>query len=145
MPLKIRRATPKEIPELSKLYFEEFSAIDKEWTLGSAKSRVKQALRISPKWSFIIELDGAAIGLVFAQDFNYAPGKCLLLTEVCVRSGYQNRGYGHKALAILIKKAKKLGYKYIYLTAVRTKTALSLYRKSGFMPVKDFMELERKL
>ncbi|MCU0850651.1 MAG: GNAT family N-acetyltransferase [Candidatus Thermoplasmatota archaeon] len=63
---------------------------------------------------------------------------------VCIRNGYEHRGYGQLILDQTIQKAKQLGYQEVILTIDKENIrALNLYQKNGFEVIKSNLKTSK--
>jgi GNAT superfamily N-acetyltransferase len=79
--------------------------------------------------------------VVFGHLYKLEKGSCRL----GIIAGVIGKGYGTKMMKVLIKHAKELGNKKIYLSTYQDNyPALALYKKFGFKIIKEYSDRPRK-
>ncbi len=83
----------------------------------------------------IEELDDALVGGVMLAPID---NETIRMLQVAVDSKYQGEGVGKKLVDYAIKRAKKTGYKQMYMNAMLS--VVDYYEKMGFEKVGDVFE-----
>lgn len=86
---------------------------------------------------FIITLNGKAIGHISLAKRR----SCRYETQIVIgEKKYWGKGYGSRAIKLLVRKAKRLGISKIYLEVRPTNTrAIHAYERCGFQKVKTVL------
>ena len=115
--------------------------LDEEWLTSTAFSIVQAAYE--PEWDCrLIYDDDAIVGFVF---YGLWPEKnAPLLCRYTIDISHQGKGYGQKALPIVIREmSEQYESGCIYLTLEEANTrAVHIYRKFGFVPTGETDEGE---
>lgn len=144
MKLVIRPARKRDTNKFSKIYYSEFSKLDKDWSQATSRARIRQAITIHPSLCFALLFDDKIVGFVLAERLDFAKGKHIYLADLAVSSKYQRRGFGEEALKFLFRVARARHYRSIYLNAIRKGRVLNLYKKLGFKQTK-YVHMEKTL
>lgn len=125
----------KELIKLTSGDFQKFSAkeVAKYFTA---------ILKNKKDHHFIITLDDAVIGHLALSKRNNGWHE----TQIVIGyKKYWNKGYGTKAIKLLLAKAKKLKIKNIYLVVRPSNTrAIKAYEKCGFVKTAELIDLKDK-
>lgn len=115
--------------------------LDEEWVTSTAFSIVQSVYE--PEWeSRLIYDDDTIIGFVFYG--LWAEKNAPLMCRYTIDISQQGKGYGQKALPIIIHEIQKqYQCEHIYLTLEESNTrAVHIYRKFGFVPSGEMDEGE---
>lgn len=78
---------------------------------------------------FVLTLDNKIIGYSMLRLLGHSTPSLGL----CIRNGYEKRGYGKRMTERTLQQAKNLGYKEVILNVHKDNTqAITLYRNAGF-------------
>lgn len=87
---------------------------------------------------FLVVLGDQIIGTTGLHHYTWGPKENVWGGWLAIHPDYQGKGYGFCTTTLMIKEAKKLGYKRYYLETSdhpKLKKAVSLYKKLGFQKV----------
>ncbi len=81
-----------------------------------------------------LEVDGHLAGYaILAFGFSFEYGKDALIDELFLKKDFRSKGFGAKALELIISQAEHLGIETLHLEVEKhNKTASHLYSKYGF-------------
>ena len=141
--LKIRRADERDLSVLLMLA-EEFMP-ELEATREKRMEILRKALR-NPDYELVVaELDDETAGFIdqwIIHDFAHG-AKLSYIQNLYITSKHRRKGIGSKLLEEIIRSAEKKGVLEIHIvTEFENETAISLYRKHGF--VEESLQLERE-
>ena len=90
-----------------------------------------------PDFALVAEENGKLIGhIMLTKTFiktEYEKTECLLLSPVCTKLEYRNKGVGAKLITEALNRARAAGYKAVFLVGDP-----NYYGRFGFMKVKNF-------
>jgi ribosomal protein S18 acetylase RimI-like enzyme len=141
--LRVRRADETEIPVLLMLAEEFMSEV--EATREKRMEILRKALR-NPDYELVVaELDGETVGFIdqwIIHDFAHG-AKLSYIQNLYITAKHRSKGIGNRLLKEIIRSAEKKGVLEIHIvTEFENETAISLYRKHGF--VEESLQLERE-
>jgi len=96
--------------------------------------------------AYVVAEDGEDCGcgaICFGEELpspDNTTGKCAYLMNIYVREPFRNKGIAHALVRHLVKEAMERECGKIYLES--TEEGKSLYRTSGFRPMRDMMKYE---
>ena len=92
---------------------------------------IAQAYFSKAAWFRAIYADSTPVGFVMLAE--YPNRGYYYIWRFMIDAGYQGKGYGRKALELVIKRTKRLKAKALYLSVVRAKgSAEDFYKSFGF-------------
>lgn len=93
------------------------------------KKTLEQICSSTKDHYFVLMIKKKIIGYSMLRLFGYN----IPSFGICIRNGYENKGYGQLMTEKMIQKALQLGYKEVILTIHKENVrALNLYIKTGF-------------
>jgi putative acetyltransferase len=137
----IRLIEEKDNPSMEKIIREvmsEFNADPKTTIIGDPMIKKMFSHYQDPRSVyFVLEKDGELLGGCGIASLPGDHNDICELQRMFIRKEIRKNGFGKKLLAKSIDSAKNFGYKKMYLETLDEMTsAISLYKKSGFKPLK---------
>jgi ribosomal protein S18 acetylase RimI-like enzyme len=143
--MKIIKASKKDIKEIGKLMFEEFSKppFNEKVKFDSVLKSLKFYFKIGE--IFIAKEKNQIMGVLVFKIEQYWEGKVIIIEDLAVKEEFKGRGVGKNLIEKLEKYSKENNIKRILLsTHIRT-PALSFYKKIGFKITKDRISMSKEL
>ncbi|SNZ00501.1 GNAT family N-acetyltransferase [Flagellimonas pacifica] len=134
-----------QIVPCTKKYFESFRVLNEEWIIKYFKIEEMDRISLNNPKEYILDkggyiaialLNDKAVGVCALMKSNYK-GYDFELAKMGVSPAAQGMGIGKLLGLHIIKKAKTLGAKRLYLESNRVLgPAINLYKKLGFKEIK---------
>lgn len=142
--MKIRKATKKDLGQISKVVKTEFDRIFKEkWSDSTSIQFVKYFYKIGI--IYIAEDKQKILGFIIGRLEPIGEGMAMVVEGLAVDSKYQKKGIG----SLLVKKLEEYAKsKKVYLTYLTTRKgipAVKFYEKMKFKKSKDVVILGKRL
>jgi ribosomal protein S18 acetylase RimI-like enzyme len=132
MGLNIRLAGKKDLSICAKILLDEFRKQGEEWTIESAKERLKELMERTPELCFCLEVNGKIVGFVFAETYKFIKGNYLWISEFAIEGKNQGKGYGLETLRFMERLAREREFNVLTLVANTHEKAFKIYKKFGF-------------
>lgn len=138
--MKIIQAVNKnQITKVKELFLEYAKSLDFELCFQDFDKELEQlpGFYAPPDGRlFLAEFDGITAGCIALRKFR--DGVCEM-KRLYVRPQFRGNDIGKKLVELLIREARKIGYKKMVLDTVPTmKTAQKLYKSLGFYKIKPY-------
>jgi aminoglycoside 6'-N-acetyltransferase I len=142
--MKIRKATKKDLKQISKIVKNEFDRIFKEkWSNSTSIQFVNYFYKIGI--IYVAEDKQKVLGFIIGRLEPIGEGIAMVVEGLAVDSKHQKKGIG----SLLIKKLEEYSKsKKVYLTYLTTRKnipAVKFYEKMKFKKSKDVVILGKKL
>ena len=119
--MKIRKATPRDLPEIRKLSKKFKFEIGRDWKglIGSKNSEM-----------FVLMNDRSVIG--FTGLIRYDWNNTLQVLDIFVEPEYRRKGLGIALLDFLVDRSRKTAFRCLIAEAPSLNPVVDLYKKAGF-------------
>ena len=140
MPVKIRKAEPKDNPQIAKIIrtvMPEFGASGKGFAIHDKEVDDMYSAYTQPRAAyFVCEEDGKILGGGGVAPLEGGdPNVCELKKMYFLPAG-RGKGLGQQVLIHCLREARHIGFKQCYLETFNTMTdAMRLYEKNGFKKI----------
>jgi GNAT superfamily N-acetyltransferase len=143
--LKVRRATPGDVPSLVAL-FQELDRMQSDWRVFTPRpgfydevgAKYGDAIATPDAVVLVVEDDGEVVGMAYGEvrvPSRFSDERALELSGVVVRAGYRGRGVGHELVKEAARFARDLGVAWIELkTFAPNEGAMQFWEGLGFTP-----------
>lgn len=138
--MKIINMQTDRLEEYAKLYVSVFNEEpwNDSWTDEKARIRIGDMMCTNTFVGKAIYEEGMLIGMIWGQREQYFDGIHFQLQEFCVRTDFQQKGYGKALLLELKEELNQIGVTNIFLITSRQESTEGYYQKRGFR-TSDFM------
>lgn len=129
--MKIRKATEKDLKEITKIFVEEFGKppYNEQWKEKTALTKIKHYFKTGK--IFVVE-EKEVIGFMIIHDELWPDGKTCSIDEFVIKKEFQGKGIGTKFLKEIENKLKKEKYKEVRLWTSSDAKAFEFYRKRKY-------------
>lgn len=136
--MTIRQFQKKHLQEMVKLYSQSYTTPKKKVSMKMALWTINYCLKISPEFCFeAVSNSGECLGAIFCRRDSSYLDPVYYIESVQVRDKSKGKGIGSILVASVIKKAKQVGAKTIYIDFdSRTQHLAKWYLGFGFKPAK---------
>jgi len=143
--MKILRATKKDIKEIGKLMFEEFSKppFNEKVIFNSVLKSLNFYFKIGE--IFITKENDQIIGVLVFKIEQYWEGKIIIIEDLAVKDGFKGKGISKELIEDLEEYAKKNNIKKVLFNTHVKCPALKFYQKLGFKIRKDRISMDKRL
>jgi GNAT superfamily N-acetyltransferase len=143
--VKVRQATPEDVPSLVAL-FQELDRMQGDWRVFTPRPGfydevgVKYEVAMSHENSVVLvaEDDGEVVGMAYGEvriPSRFSDERAMELSAVVVRSGYRGRGVGRDLVKEAARFAAEIGVGWIELkTFAPNERAMEFWESLGFTP-----------
>ncbi len=143
--MKVRRATPEDVPSLVAL-FQELDRMQSDWRVFTPRpgfydevgAKYRHAMTTPDAVVVVAEDDGEILGMAYGEvrtPSRFSDERALELSGVAVRAGYRGRGVGHELVKEAARFAADLGVDWIELkTFAPNQGAMQFWEGLGFTP-----------
>ena len=131
----IREIAPQDLEEIKKLFRSVFSSPpwNEDWSDEQQLDEyLKDLIEVRGSLLFGLYEEEQLIGISLGKIKHWCGGTEYYIEELCIRNGYQGKGYGKEFFALIEGKIKERGIHTIYLMTDRNQPAYEFYKKIGF-------------
>lgn len=141
----IQKASKKNLPEINRIFIEEYSKppYNEKWPVEKSLAKLKRYLKEGS--IFVFKKDNKIVGFIIGSVHLWDKGDEGFINEVVVSKKFQGGGYGKKLITYFIKDSKKKGAIYVALLSNPRSKAFKIYKKMGFKILKDFTYMTKKI
>lgn len=142
--MKIVKATSKDIPEISRIFMEEFNKnpYNECWDKDTSKEKIKRYFK---KSLVLVAEEKNLVGFLIGSTDNWGKTEWGYIDEICVDSKHQGKGTGKMLVDAFTKILEKKGIHKIWLMTNAKSNAYKFYDKIGFKLDKKYILMERKI
>jgi len=143
MKIAIRKATRRDLNEISSLFLQESTKkpYNQKWNRKTAMDKIKEFFECCDIW--LVEDTGSIVGFITLRISLWDKGKEATINEFWLKPSYQGRGLGKKLLLFAEKESKKRGTKTFFLVSNKKSKAFGFYKKMGYNECKDLVLMEK--
>ena len=143
--MKVRQASPEDIPELVRL-FAELERMQRDWRVFTPRpgfydelaKRFREAMMAEDRIVLAADDEGEVVGMAYAETrvpSRFSDERALELFGVVVRSGHRGQGVGRELVAEAARFAKERGVGFIELKSFwPNKESIAFWTALGFNP-----------
>ena len=141
--IKIRKATKKDVREISEIFIEESSKkpYNEKYTLKTALKDINDFL----KNELYVAINKKEIMGFIASEINNVDPERVYVNELWLREKHQGKGVGSSLVKFMEKFYKKKGVKLIRLSTKKSAKAFNFYKKIKYHIYEDLVYMEKKL
>lgn len=134
----IRKADNEQVAEIIRKVMTEYGAVGEGFSINDAEvDQMFESYQGDHSAFFVVADDENVYGCAGVGPLKGADDKICELKKMYLLPEIRGKGLGKQILDTCLQKAGELGYAECYLETLSTMhEANSLYRKSGFMPLK---------
>ncbi len=143
--MKVRQATPEDVPALVAL-FQELDRMQSDWRVFTPRpgfydevgAKYQEAMRTENAVVLVAEDEGEIVGMAYGEvriPSRFSDERALELSGVVVRTGYRGRGVGRALVQEAARFAGELGVEWVELkTFAPNQGAMAFWEGLGFTP-----------
>ena len=143
--MKVRQATPADVPELIAL-FQELDRLQRDWRVftplpgfyDEVGEKYREAMDSDDAIVLVAEDDGEIVGMAYAEiqiPSRFSDERALEVSGVVVRTGYRGRGVGRALAEEAGRFAVGRGVPYVELKSFwPNEQSMAFWRALGFHP-----------
>jgi ribosomal protein S18 acetylase RimI-like enzyme len=143
--VKVRQATPEDVPALVAL-FQELDRMQSDWRVFTPRPgfydevglKYREAMSTENAAVLVAEDEGEIVGMSYGEvriPSRFSDERALELSGVVVRTGYRGRGVGRALVQEAARFAGELGVEWIELkTFAPNQGAMAFWEGLGFTP-----------
>ncbi len=131
--VKVRIANKKDIPEVTKIFREEFSKrpFNDKWKKQSALKKIKHYF--ADDYEIYVAMIGKDIvGFIIFSTYEWTKGIEGFIDQIVVSNKFQGRGIGRKLMKLAENYFKKMKIKEIVLYTDRRALSAKFYENIGY-------------
>jgi GNAT superfamily N-acetyltransferase len=154
--VKVRQATPEDVPALVAL-FQELDRMQSDWRVFTPRPgfydevglKYREAMSTENAVVLVAEDEGEIMGMAYGEvrvPSRFSDERALELSGVVVRTGYRGRGVGRALVLEAARFAGELGVEWVELkTFAPNQGAMAFWEGLGFTPRVVQMTQETKV
>jgi GNAT superfamily N-acetyltransferase len=143
--VKVRQATPEDVPALVAL-FQELDRMQSDWRVFTPRPgfydevglKYREAMSTENAVVLVAEDEGEIVGMAYGDvriPSRFSDERALELSGVVVRTGYRGRGVGRALVQEAARFAGELGVEWVELkTFAPNQGAMAFWEGLGFTP-----------
>ena len=143
--MKVRQATPEDVPALVAL-FQELDRMQSDWRVFTPRPgfydevglKYREAMSTENAVVLVAEDEGEIVGMAYGEiriPSRFSDERALELSGVVVRTGYRGRGVGRALVQEAARFAGELGVEWVELkTFAPNQGAMAFWEGLGFTP-----------
>jgi GNAT superfamily N-acetyltransferase len=143
--VKVRQATPEDVPALVAL-FQELDRMQSDWRVFTPRPgfydevglKYREAMSTENAVVLVAEDEGEIVGMAYGEvriPSRFSDERALELSGVVVRTGYRGRGVGRALIQEAARFAGELGVEWVELkTFAPNQGAMAFWEGLGFTP-----------
>jgi GNAT superfamily N-acetyltransferase len=143
--LKVRQATPEDVPALVAL-FQELDRMQSDWRVFTPRPgfydevglKYREAMSTENAVVLVAEDGGEIVGMAYGEvriPSRFSDERALELSGVVVRTGYRGRGVGRALVQEAARFAGEMGVEWVELkTFAPNQGAMAFWEGMGFTP-----------
>jgi len=143
--LKVRQATPEDVPALVAL-FQELDRMQSDWRVFTPRPgfydevglKYREAMSTENAVVLVAEDEGEIVGMAYGEvriPSRFSDERALELSGVVVRTGYRGRGVGRALVQEAARFAGEMGVEWVELkTFAPNQGAMAFWEGMGFTP-----------
>jgi aminoglycoside 6'-N-acetyltransferase I len=143
--MRIRKATKKDLNEISKLFLAETAKkpYQQPWNKKTSLQKINEFFKEGD--IYIVLEQNEIIGFIVLIIHLGSKGKSVHVEELWLKSECQNKGIGRKVMEFVEKKYKKQGVRNISLVSDKRSKAFGFYKKLKYESYPEYMLMGKKL
>ncbi len=143
--MKVRQATPEDVPALVAL-FQELDRMQSDWRVFTPRpgfydevgAKYREAIGTGNAVVLVAEDEGEVVGMAYGEvhvPSRFSDERALELSGVVVRTGYRGRGVGRALVHEAARFAKERAIEWVELkTFAPNQGAMAFWEGMGFTP-----------
>jgi len=143
--VKVRQATPEDVPALVAL-FQELDRMQSDWRVFTPRpgfydevgAKYQEAMKTENAVVLVAEDEGEIVGMAYGEvriPSRFSDERALELSGVVVRTGYRGRGVGRALVQEAARFAGETGVEWVELkTFAPNQGAMAFWEGLGFTP-----------
>ena len=143
--MRIRKATKKDIREITKLMIEEFSKppFKEKTTINSVIKSLNFYLKIGK--AFVAVEDKKILGIVVFKVEQWWEGPVILIEDLAVKEDFKKQGIGKHLTDKVEEYAKEIKAKSVSFTTHKKSSAVKFYTKQGYKIEKNTLFMRKNI
>ena len=143
--MKIRKATKKDLKEITNLMLEEFSKppFNEKENFDRVIKSLKFYFDIGK--IYVAKIGTEIVGIIVFKIERYWEGKVLIIEDLAVKDNFKEQGIGKKLIDFVENYPKKNNIKRILFVTDKRSKSLGFYRKLGYKEKKNRINMTKRL
>ncbi len=145
MEIELIKSVDSDLPEIARIYTDEFSKppYNENWTDAKAISKIELFQKFYDLYT--IKVNNPIAGFVVINPNFMCPGEVAFFEEIAIKNNFQRKGIGTRVIGEIFDIYKNKGFKRCLAIANIEPTAYQLYKKLGILQNKKDVLIEKKL